>query len=115
MGKDRMPGVSLGPEPDRLDFIELAMSRTDRAVLISDAAHRPCYVNPAFTALFGHDLEDLERANPWTLLAGPITDERLHARARQSSEDGAGFYDDLLLRTKGGRPGLGVGQDRADL
>ena len=104
MGKDRMPGVSLGPEPDRLDFIELAMSRTDRAVLISDAAHRPCYVNPAFTALFGHDLEDLERANPWTLLAGPITDERLHARARQSSEDGAGFYDDLLLRTKGGDP-----------
>ncbi|SDG75237.1 EAL domain-containing protein [Pelagibacterium luteolum] len=88
----------------KFDFIELAISRTDRAILISDAAGRPCYVNPAFVSLFGYDLPDFASEQPWSLLAGPLTDERLHARARQSTVAGRGFYDDLLLRTKCGDP-----------
>lgn len=93
-----------GREAGQRDFIELAIARTDRAILISDAEGQPCYVNPAFTELFGYTLDDLAAQRPWSLLAGPMTDERLHQRARQSEMAGPGFYDDLLLRPCSGEP-----------
>lgn len=104
MDEGRDAGHSLAANADRLDFIELAIARTDRAILISDAEGRPCYVNPAFTELFGYGLEDLAGQRPWSLLAGPMSDERLHQRARRSAVAGQGFYDDLLLRPRSGEP-----------
>ena len=104
MHEGRDAGYRLVDNPGRLDFIELAIARTDRAVLVSDADGHPCYVNPAFTELFGYALEDLADQRPWSLLAGPMTDERLHQRARQSTQVGQGFYDDLLLRPQSGEP-----------
>ena len=94
----------LPANPARHDFNELAVERTDRAVLISDASGLACFVNPAFTELFGYSLDDLAGQHPWSLLAGPMTDERLHQRAKQKIEAGQGFYDDLLLHSRSGDP-----------
>ncbi len=87
-----------------LGYIEMAISRTDRAILISDAERNLCYINPAFTALFGYSLEDAQQTPPWELLAGPMTDLRLHERARHTGSGETAFHDDLLLRTKNGDP-----------
>ena len=104
MHEGRHAGHRLPANPGRLDFVELAIERSDRAILISDAQGRPCYVNQAFVELFGYDFDDLEGLHPWSLLAGPLTDQRLHQRVRQSGETGQGFYDDLVLRTRSGEP-----------
>lgn len=93
-----------GPASGRLKFIEMAMERTDRAVLISDASRAACYINPAFTEMFGYSCQDIESTNPWELLAGPMTDARLHARAENGADGRSGWYDDLLLRTRAGEP-----------
>jgi diguanylate cyclase (GGDEF)-like protein/PAS domain S-box-containing protein len=93
-----------GNRADMLDFIEMAISRTDRAILISDAERNVCYVNPAFTKIFGYTLEDVVATPPWALLAGPLTDVKLHERARHGALGETAFHDDLLLRTKDGDP-----------
>ncbi|WP_196260581.1 EAL domain-containing protein [Pelagibacterium limicola] len=89
---------------DMLDFIEMAMSRTDRAILISGSDREVCYVNPAFTTLFGYTLDDILATRPWELLAGPLTDIKVHERAQHSLYGETAFHDDLLLRTKSGDP-----------
>src|SRR5690554_3258933 len=93
-----------GHNPDDINFAELAMARTDRAILISDAERSVRYINPAFTELFGYSFEDVTGTNPWELLAGPMTDARLHMRAKGGQERPEGWHDDLLLRTKTGDP-----------
>lgn len=87
-----------------LDFVDLVMSRTDRAILISDAQRQAAYANPAFTRIFGYTLEDITATPPWELLAGPLTDVKIHERAEHSGAGAATFHDDLLLRTKSGEP-----------
>jgi len=104
MHDGRNAGGCLATNPSRLDFIEMAIARTDRAVLISDSEGHPCYLNPAFEALFGYGPDDFAGQTPWSLLAGPMTDERLHQRARSFGKTGGGFHDDLLLRTRSGDP-----------
>ncbi|AEQ52537.1 EAL domain-containing protein [Pelagibacterium halotolerans] len=104
MHDGRKAGGFPSTNPSRLDFIELTIARTDRAILISDAEGRPCYLNPAFETLFGYGLDDFAGRAPWSLLAGPMSDERLHRLARSRDADGAAFYDDLLLHTRAGDP-----------
>lgn len=89
---------------ETLAYIEMVISLTDRAVIVSDAERNVCYVNAAFTAMFGYTLDDVSMIPPWELLAGPLTDAKLHERASHSGRDGAFFHDDLLLHTKGGDP-----------
>jgi diguanylate cyclase (GGDEF)-like protein/PAS domain S-box-containing protein len=104
MHDGRSAGGCLTVNPSRLDLIELAITRTDRAILISNAEGHPCYLNPAFEALLGYGLDDFAGQAPWSLLAGPMIDERLHQRARSFGNTGGGFSDDLLLRTRSGDP-----------
>ena len=58
MHDGRSAGGCLTANPSRLDLIELAITRTDRAILISNAEGHPCYLNPAFEALLGYGLDD---------------------------------------------------------
>ncbi|MCD7060527.1 EAL domain-containing protein [Pelagibacterium xiamenense] len=81
------------------EFLEIAMLRTDRAILVSDVRRRARFVNPAFTRLFGYSIDDVKNTNPWVLLAGPKTDARLHERAGRGTSS---FSDDFLLHTKSG-------------
>lgn len=86
------------------EFLEMTMSRTDRAILVSDADRNVSYVNPAFTRIFGYTLEEAAATPPWELLAGPLTDIKLHERALHGHSGEAAFHDDLLLRTRDGDP-----------
>ncbi|WP_404402290.1 EAL domain-containing protein [Pelagibacterium halotolerans] len=81
------------------EFFEMAMVRTDRAILVSDVRRHVRFVNPAFTQLFGYSIEDVKTTNPWVLLAGPKTEARLHERAERGTSS---FSDDFLLHTKSG-------------
>lgn len=96
--------LQMSEERGILELLEMSLSRTDRAVLISDADRELRYVNPAFTKIFGYSLEDAMATHPWELLAGPLTDMKLHERARNCHSGETTFHDDLLLRTKAGDP-----------
>lgn len=87
-----------------LDFIDVIVARTDRAVLISDGDRKVRYINPSFTRIFGYSFEDVTATPPWELLAGPLTDVKVHERAQHSMQGAKVFHDDLLLRTKDGDP-----------
>jgi len=84
---------------------KLAMiaSRTDNAVILSDAAGRIEWVNEAFTRISGYTLEEVRGKTPGSILQGPATDPATAALMRRQVATGEGFRTEVLNYSKAGR------------
>lgn len=74
------------------------------ALVRSDAEARVQWVNPAFTEMCGHALEDLRDKKLGPILQGAKTDPETAGRVRKAVRDGAPCHEILLNYHKDGRP-----------
>jgi PAS domain S-box-containing protein len=89
---------------DELARLSIVASSTDNMVIITDAQGRTEWVNRAFTELTGHALADIAGRKPGELLQGPQTDAQSVARIAQALREGRSVREELLNRTRSGRP-----------
>lgn len=72
------------------------------AVVVTDPAGCIEWVNPAFTTLCGHTLDDLRGRKPGPLLQGPETDPAAVARIRAAVHAGRSCREELVNYHKDG-------------
>lgn len=89
-------------ERQLLHQVREASQALDSGILLLDAALRPIWANPAFTALTGYLLADFSGLNPLELLQGPSLTEELRTALLQDLADGDAFNKELQLVTKYG-------------
>ena len=77
--------------------------RTGDMVVVTDAARRIVWVNPAFTACTGYTLDEAMGQNPGDLLQGPDTDPAEVARLRAALEAGRPIRAEIRNVTRDGR------------
>ena len=81
----------------------MVASRTDNAVLITDAEAYIEWVNEGFTRITGYALEDVVGRKPGSILQGPETDPATVAFMRERVAAGEGFQCEILNYGKSGR------------
>lgn len=81
----------------------LAIDATDRAVFVLDHDRRFVYVNRAFTAMFGYNLEDVRGKRPTSVLASERTDPATMQRLRQWTRFECGLHETVLARARSGK------------
>lgn len=89
---------------DELARLSIVASSTDNMVIITDAQGRTEWVNRAFTELTGYSLADIGGRKPGAMLQATETDPQAVARIAQALRDGRSVREELLNRTKDGRP-----------
>ena len=83
--------------------LALAASRTDNAVIITDAEVRIEWVNEGFTRMTGYSSEEVLGRKPGAFLQGPESDPATIALMRERNKAGAGFQSEVLNYDKWGR------------
>jgi len=83
--------------------LALVASRTDNAVIITDANVRIEWVNEGFTRITGYPAEEVLGRNPGSFLQGPESDPATIALMRERIKAGVGFQSELLNYDKRGR------------
>src|SRR5262249_10403123 len=83
--------------------LALVASRTDNAVLITDAAGRIEWVNDGFTRITGYAPDEAIGRTPGSLLQGPKSDPEVVALMRERIRRGEGFNVELVNYHKTGR------------
>ncbi len=96
-------GSERGVHSDELRFLTMAINEMDRAVMVLDEERRVCYINRAFTGMFGYTLPELEGKRPTDVLAGQKTDSVVLKRAREKAWDNHKFSEEMLLYRKDGK------------
>jgi PAS domain S-box-containing protein len=89
---------------DELARLSIVASSTDNMVIITDAQGRTEWVNRAFTELTGYTLAEIAGRKPGAMLQAAETDPRAVARIAQALREGRSVREELLNRTKDGRP-----------
>jgi PAS domain S-box-containing protein len=89
---------------DELAKLSLVASRTDNAVVITDASGLVEWVNDGFTRISGYTLDEVIGRNPGSLLQGPLTDQRTVSRIRKAIRNKSTFTEEILNYHKSGRP-----------
>jgi len=84
-------------------MLALVASRTDNAVVITDADLGIVWVNDGFTRISGYRLDEVRGRDPATFLRGPNTDPATLARIQGHLARGEGFRAELLRYAKTGR------------
>lgn len=82
--------------------LALIASRTDNAVILTDASRRILWVNDGFTRLTGYLAEEVKGRVPGELLQGPLTDPQTIADIRATLQAGEGFSAELINYRKDG-------------
>ena len=82
--------------------LALVASRTDNAVVVTDAKGRIEWVNDGFIRTTGYSLNDVRGSTPGSLLQGPGTDPTTVAYMRAQIRSGKGFRAELLNYRKDG-------------
>ncbi|OJJ21078.1 hypothetical protein BKI52_10935 [marine bacterium AO1-C] len=82
--------------------LALATSKTNNAVIITDAQGRVEWLNEGFTKISGYTLDDLKGKNPGELLNGPETDTDTVNLIREKIKNGEGGIVDVLGYKKNG-------------
>ncbi|HWE36020.1 MAG TPA: HD domain-containing phosphohydrolase [Isosphaeraceae bacterium] len=95
--------IGRAAEPGSPGHLALVASRTDNAVVITDALGRVEWVNEGFTRITGYTLEDVVGRTPGSVLQGPETDPRTVAVMRRGIRAGAGFNVEVLNYARSGR------------
>lgn len=83
--------------------LSLVASRTDNAVIITDAQGVITWVNKGFEQITGYSLVDVLGKKPGSLLQGPDTDRETCRRVREALAQGKGFEAELVNYHKSGR------------
>ena len=83
--------------------LALAASRTDNAVIITDAEVRIEWVNEGFTRMTGYSSEEVLGRKPGAFLQGPESDPATIALMRERNKAGVGFQSEVLNYDKWGR------------
>ncbi len=84
--------------------LALVASRTDNAVIITDALGYIEWVNEGFIRLTGYTLGEVQGKKPGSLLQGPQTDKGTLYLIRQAIDKGESFEHELLNYSKDKRP-----------
>lgn len=74
------------------------------AVVATDPAGRVRWINPAFTAMCGYELSELEGRKPGSVLQGPGTDAEAVARIREALAARRACTETLINYHKDGSP-----------
>lgn len=80
--------------------LALVASRTDNAVVITDADARIEWVNDGFTRLTGYELTEVIGRKPASFLQGPRTDLATSKRMREAISRGEGFQVEIINYNK---------------
>ena len=83
--------------------LALVASRTDNAVIVSDAEGRVEWVNEGFVRITGWTLEEVIGKTPGSFLQGPETSQVTMQMMREKLRDGQGFRAEILNYAKDGR------------
>ena len=83
--------------------LAMVASRTNNAVIITDALGRIDWVNDAFTKLTGYALAEVAGRSPGSFLQGPETDPEEVRRVGQLVRAGSGFKCEIVNYAKDGR------------
>ncbi len=83
--------------------LAMIVSRTDNAVVLTDALGRVEWINEGFTRLTGFALEEIKGRKPGYLLQGPDTDRSVVAYIRDRLCQRKGFKVELINYAKTGR------------
>lgn len=86
-----------------LSKLALVASRTENAIIITDAAGRIEWINEGFTRMTGFALADVRGRRPGALLQGPNTDPAVVALIRDRLAAGLGFNAELVNYDRAGR------------
>ncbi|MFO0888779.1 MAG: PAS domain S-box protein, partial [Isosphaeraceae bacterium] len=83
--------------------LALVASRTDNAVIITDAEGRIEWVNDGFTRITGYTLKEVAGRSPGSLLQGGETDPNTAELMRRTVRAGKGFQTEVVNYAKSGR------------
>jgi PAS domain S-box-containing protein len=83
--------------------LALVASRTDNAVIITDALGRIEWVNEGFTRISGYASEEVLGRTPGSLLQGPECNEGTITRMKERIHAGQGFQTETVNYHKSGR------------
>lgn len=84
--------------------LAIVASRTDNAVIVTDAEGRVEWVNEGFVRSTGYSLEEMRGKTPGKVLQGPRTDPKTVALMHENLRIGSGFRTEVLNYNKSGRP-----------
>ncbi|MCE5281439.1 MAG: PAS domain S-box protein, partial [Deltaproteobacteria bacterium] len=87
---------------EELAKLSLVASKTDNAVLITDAQGRIEWVNDGFTRLTGYGLDEIAGKMPRNVLEGPLTDPQAQDRIRRLLGEKRGFAEEIVNYRKDG-------------
>jgi PAS domain S-box-containing protein len=96
--------LELENKTEEAEKLALVASRTENAVIITDAAGYVEWVNDGFVRLTGYSLEDVKGAKPGHFLQGEGTDAATMAMVSQAIKNGEAFTCELLNYTKDKKP-----------
>lgn len=86
-----------------LERLALVASRTDNAVVITDAQGYVEWVNEGFTRITGYTLEEIQGKKPGSVLQGPDTDPQTVQQIRKCIRAGSSFEGEIYNYAKDGR------------
>ena len=95
--------AKLREEEAELKKLALVASRTDNAVIITDAEGKIEWVNAGFTRITEYQLEEVRGRKPGSFLQGPETDPETVASMRRHLAKGEGFKTTIINYGKSGR------------
>lgn len=88
---------------ERIDTLSLVASETINGVLIHDADGTVLWANKGFTTITGYEPDEVLGKEPWSLLKGPETNQKLIDITYDKVSKGKSFVSDNQLLHKDGR------------
>ena len=89
---------------DELSKLSLVASKTDNAVIITDAGGYIEWVNDGFTRITEYTLDDVRGKKPGSFLQGPRTRPETVQKIRDAIARGEAVSDEIMNYSKSGRP-----------
>lgn len=87
---------------EKIKSLSLVASETVNGVLIHDAEGKTLWTNKGFTTITGYELEELIGKEPWSVLEGSNTNQKLVEFTYQKIREGKPFSSDNQLLHKDG-------------
>ena len=89
-------------DKDRIETLSLVASETINGVLIQDAQGRAIWANKGFTRITGYQGAEIIGKEPWTVVSGDSTNQKLVDMTYQKMTTGKAFSSENQLKRKDG-------------
>ncbi len=89
---------------EQLRLLSMVSTKTDNAVIITNANREIEWVNPGFTRISGYTLEEVKGKVPGRILQGKDTDPQTVQRIREQLQLKTSFQEEILDYRKDGKP-----------